>query len=70
MKRTYIFNPVGVDSYDRRPYQPTPGTAVQKVQPYGCPPNGTAGHCFVAPVGNPKAFSLVLLASLTPQRKV
>lgn len=49
MGKTYIFEPVGCDIYDRRDNQPEPGTIVKKVQPFGCPKNGTMGHCFVVP---------------------
>jgi hypothetical protein len=48
--KTYVFEPVGMDVYDRRKYQPEPGSIVVKVQPRGCPRNGTMGHCYVVPV--------------------
>ena len=48
MAREYRFIPVGVDIWDRRENQPLAGTIVVKVQPAGCPRNGTMGHCFVA----------------------
>ena len=64
--KKYIFQPVGVDIYDRREHQPEPGAIVVKTQPYGCPKNGTMGHCYVVPAdgtGN-QYGSLVLEASL------
>jgi len=35
-----------------------------KTQPYGCPKNGTMGHCFVADASTGEFYGLVLLASL------
>ena len=65
MAKTYIFDPVGIDRFDPTPRQPASGTLVRKVQPYGCPKNGTMGHCYIAPVaGSEKDFCLVLLNSL------
>ena len=60
--KQYRYNPVGLDIYDRRSYQPEPGTLVTVTQPFGCPPNGTMGHCYVEwPEGGPV---LVLVNSL------
>lgn len=50
MSAAYRFEPVGLDVWDRRQYQPEPGTLVRKVQPHGCPRNGTFGHCYVVPL--------------------
>jgi hypothetical protein len=61
--KTYTFEPVGVDLWEKRPHQPAPGTVVIKTQPHGCPRNGTMGHCFIAhPDGH--FIGLVLVASL------
>lgn len=70
-KRQYVFQPVGLDVYDRRPGQPAPGTVVVKVQPgHGAPRNGTMGHCYVRPVdGDEHEYVLVLLNSLVPKGK-
>ena len=68
MAKYFRFEPVGLDIFDRRRNQPEPGTIVEKVQPRGCPKNGTMGHCFVAPVDNHNAFALVLVNSLVPVR--
>lgn len=61
---TYRYRPVGLDVFDRRRHQPAPGALVVKVQPAGCPPNGTMGHCFVADAESGKFHGLVLVASL------
>lgn len=51
--RLYIYEPTGLDlwgppsQWDK--YRPEPGTIVRKVQPFGCPRNGTMGHCYVVP---------------------
>lgn len=68
MGATYIFEPVGLDIWDRREHQPAPGTIVRKVQPPGCPRNGTMGHTFVEPVDGSGFPVLVLTASLRKQR--
>lgn len=68
MGRRYIFSPVGVDLWDRRGNQPQPGTLVEKTQPYGCPANGTMGHCFVKDSATGEFKGLVLEASLKPMR--
>lgn len=64
MKREYRFIPVGVDVWDRRENQPLPGTIVVKVQPAGCPRNGTMGHCYVADADTGVFYGLVLENSL------
>ena len=48
--RVYIFEPNGWDLIDPTPNAPAPGTLVRKVQPFGCPRNGTMGHCYVEAV--------------------
>lgn len=40
-----IFNAVGMDAWGTRHIQD--GAVVIVVQPYGCPKNGTMGHCYV-----------------------
>jgi hypothetical protein len=60
----YTFQPVGVDIWDRRANQPEPGQLVVKTQPYGCPRNGTMGHCFVADAASGEFLGLVLINSL------
>jgi hypothetical protein len=64
MAREYIFDPVGWDVFDRRSNQPDPGTHVVKMQPAGCPKNGTMGHCFVEDAATGEFYGLVLVASL------
>jgi hypothetical protein len=65
-KKVYLFDPVGLDIWDRGAFAPDPGILVHKVQPHGCPKNGTMGHCYVVPddgTGN-QYGALVLEASL------
>lgn len=70
---TYLYAPVGMDSFDPTANAPAAGTLVRKVQPYGCPANGTMGFCYVVPAtatrddrGNWSTFpALVRVASLT-----
>lgn len=63
-KREYTYVPVGLDMFQGSPYGPLPGDTVVKVQPFGCPKNGTMGHAYAAPVDNPDNYRLVLLGSL------
>lgn len=65
----YVFEPVGLDVYDRRPNQPPAGARVVKVQPAGCPPNGMMGHCFVSDAETGEFYGLVLVNSLRRARK-
>lgn len=58
------FEPVGLDVWDARANTPERGEVVTVVQPYGCPRNGTMGHCYVE--GPSKGLALVLVASLQP----
>jgi len=67
--RLYIFDPNGWDTIMPTANAPTAGTIVRKVQPFGCPRNGTMGHCYVEPVDG-GAFALVSLGSLTPAGRV
>ena len=82
MARLFRYEPVGLDLFDRRAYQPEPGTIVRKVQPRGCPRNGTFGHCYVVPADREPKFTawgrqldpdggavLVLEASLVPVKR-
>lgn len=63
-KTVYRFEPYGFDIFDRRSNQPEVGQLVVKVQPFGCPRNGTMGHCFVEPADGSGHFSLVCEQSL------
>jgi hypothetical protein len=59
----FIFEPVGMDRWDlRAPVEV--GQRVVKVQPPGCPRNGTMGHCFVADAESGAFLGLVLVRSL------
>ena len=60
----YRFNPHGPDVWDHRDNQPEPGAIVRKMQPYGCPRNGTMGHCYVEDAETGHFYGLVSLASL------
>lgn len=63
--RVYTFQPVGLDVWDARPFQPKPGTRVRKTQPYGTPKNGTMKMAYVEDADTGAFYGLVLLASLT-----
>lgn len=64
----YTFEPVGWDIFDRR-VDVEPGTRVVKTQPYGCPRNGTMGHCFIADADTGEFYGLVLVNSLKRERR-
>jgi hypothetical protein len=65
-KKQFVFRPVGMDIFDRRPHQPKEGTVVVKCQPAGTPKNGTMGHCFVEDAETGEFYGLVLVKSLQP----
>jgi hypothetical protein len=58
----YILCPVGMDATDSRVTQWS-DYIVRVIQPYGCPRNGTMGHCYVE-TRTGEFIGLVLLASL------
>ena len=62
--QVYIFEAAGFDIFDRRKGQPTNGTRVRKYQPFGCPKNGTMGHCYVEDAETGESYGLVMVASL------
>lgn len=68
-KTVYTFEPVGMDVFDRRAHQPERGTRVVKTQPYGCPKNGTMGHCYVEDAETGAFYGLVLENSLQKEAK-
>ena len=57
--KSYIYRPVGLDIFDSRVPNVKPGDIVTVVQPYGCPKNGTMGHCFIAKDGEFQGLVLV-----------
>ncbi|MGV8972210.1 MAG: hypothetical protein ACOH10_07795 [Rhodoglobus sp.] len=70
VKARFVFEPVGFDRFDPRPNQPKAGTLVVKVQPFGCPKNGTMGFTYVEDAETGEFYGLVLLNSLTRKGKV
>ena len=67
-KTVFVFEPVGLDLFDPRKAQPKAGTEVVKVQPPGCPKNGTMGFTFVEDAKTGEFYGLVLLNSLTKKK--
>ena len=62
--RVYTYEPVGMDVWDRRAYQPERGTRVVKTQPYGTPRNGTMGQCYVQDADSGQFYGMVSVNSL------
>jgi hypothetical protein len=60
----HMLRPVGMDATDSRVTQWS-DYIVRVIQPYGCPRNGTLGHCFVETRAG-EFIGLVLVASLQP----
>ncbi len=62
----YVYDPMPIDACDpNMPAWLKRGALVKVTQPYGCPPNGTMGHCFVEPTGLlTKGLQLVCTNSL------
>jgi hypothetical protein len=63
--RKYRFEPVGYDCFDPKTTLVS-GDIVVKIQPYGCPRNGTMNHCYVGDPETGNFIGLVYLASLVP----
>tara|TARA_Y100000034_G_scaffold102446_1_gene127318 strand:+ start:3589 stop:3831 length:243 start_codon:yes stop_codon:yes gene_type:complete len=62
--KEYIYHPIGIDFFDPKvPIED--GRVVVKVQPYGCPKNGTLGHCYIGDPDTKEMIGLVLEKSLT-----
>ncbi len=61
-KRVFRVEPVGMDAFDSCVAER--GQEVFKTQPYGCPKNGTMGHCYVADAETGRFLGLVLENSL------
>ena len=65
--RQYRYEPVGMDIFDVRKYQPARGTLVVKCSGgAGAPPNGTMGHCYVKDAVTGAFYGLVMVKSLVP----
>lgn len=62
-KSLYRFEPTGWDLIHPKG-GPRSGTVVVKVQPFGCPTNGTMGHCYVADASTGEFYGLVWSKSL------
>lgn len=67
-KTVFEYQPVGWDIFDART-DLKPGDKVVKIQPAGCPRNGTMGHCFVGDPETEEFIGLVLVNSLKKARK-
>jgi hypothetical protein len=62
--KKYTYQPVGIDAWEKS-FAEHIGETVVKTQPYGCPKNGTMGHCYIADAGG-RFIGLVLEKSLQP----
>lgn len=60
--KEYVFRPVLLDLMDPKAPGMRPGMRVRVVQPSGCPPAGTMGHCHIS--HNEKFVGLVHCNSL------
>ena len=63
-QRVYFYQPIGYDLYDPKTTLAR-GTKVVKTQPFGCPKNGTMGHCYVKDANTMEFIGLVQEGSLT-----
>lgn len=59
---TYTYRPVGIDLWDPKS-RAQAGQRVRVTQPYGCPKNGTMGHCYIESLAG-EFLGLVLCNSL------
>ena len=62
--QVYRYEPAGFDIFDPKTTL-RPGALVVKVQPYGCPKNGTMGQTYVGDSQTGTFIGMVALASLT-----
>lgn len=63
----WMLEPTGMDQWDPR-VKRWAGHRVRKVQPQGCPKNGTMGHCYVEDAETGFFIGLVLERSLCEGR--
>lgn len=68
MSKHYVYDPVLFDQMHERKVPLAAGTVVRKVQPHGCPKNGTMGQCYVEGLDG-TFYGLVMLNSLTPLKQ-
>lgn len=61
---TYKYEPVLFDRLYDRSVPLAAGTIVRKVQPAGCPRNGTMGQCYVEDAETGEFYGLVCVNSL------
>lgn len=62
--KKYTFRASGYDILDRRASTPEDGAQVVKVQPHGCPKNGTFGMVYVADAATGEFIGMVDARSL------
>jgi hypothetical protein len=65
--RTFVYEPVLFDRMQDRKVPLAAGTPVRKVQPFGCPRNGTMGQCYVEGLDG-TFYGLVCVNSLVRRR--
>lgn len=65
--KKYVYEPVLMDRTSGLALDP--GTIVIKVQPFGCPKNGTMGQCYIGDAYSGNVISMVCENSLKPVKK-
>lgn len=68
-KKEFTFVPVGFDLFAPHAGTPEKGARVRKTQPFGCPKNGTMGHCYVEDAETGEFYGLVMVNSLVPFKR-
>lgn len=66
--RKYIYEPVLFDATSRHLSMLKPGTVVVKIQPHGCPRNGTMGFTYVGHPETGAFIGMVRTTSLIPMK--
>ena len=65
--KLYVYDPVLFDRLNPTAGRSIePGTVVRKIQPHGCPRNGTMGMTYIGDAETGDFIGLVMLNSLTP----
>ena len=67
--KKYTYDPVLFDVINPPAQGLEPGATVVKIQPHGCPRNGTMGMCYVGDPETGAFIGMVCLKSLTPVKR-
>lgn len=67
--KVYEFHPVLFDRISPPAKRISAGTLVVKIQPHGCPKNGTMGMCYIGDKDTGEFIGMVCVNSLVPAKR-